>query len=264
VVAEDGTVISKMTQFLGEFYERFFTVNPSGKRLFENKGLHVQGRALVKMMALIVKGIDDHQLITNTLFMLGGRHVIYGVDPADFTAFSNAMCDTVASVVGRTICTPEARDAWFKVLMEISAMMQDAGKKIQNSLVRGSVWRKVGRNSKWKKSDIATSLDTLFVYKKSTDPNKLRCTFLLKDVHEVEITPEQVQQPTQFGFYLDLSGGFDNCYFGVETRLERVQWMEQIQWRTAALQRVFKDSIAEASEDGNTNVLGKSFKKQKC
>lgn len=63
------------------FYPKFFAVNPAGRRLFEDSGIKIQGRALVRMVAVVVKNIDNGKALKEviptlgTLFLLGSYSI---------------------------------------------------------------------------------------------------------------------------------------------------------------------------------------------
>eukprot|EP01125_Pyxidicula_operculata_P003415 TRINITY_DN1418_c0_g1_i2.p1 TRINITY_DN1418_c0_g1~~TRINITY_DN1418_c0_g1_i2.p1 ORF type:complete len:579 (-),score=119.61 TRINITY_DN1418_c0_g1_i2:706-2442(-) len=130
---ETGGQEMAFTKFFEEFYRRFFTINPSGRRLFGDISLQQQGRALIKMLAMIIKSLDSPDLFINTVYSLGGRHEIYRVEPNDYVTFANTICETL-QVILEGSCTTEVKDSWFKIMMELSAMMQSAGKKIKSEV----------------------------------------------------------------------------------------------------------------------------------
>jgi hemoglobin-like flavoprotein len=53
------------------FYEILFRTHPQVKKLFEDKGMQVQARALMQMMNVLVKSIDDTSKLTPLLKKLG-------------------------------------------------------------------------------------------------------------------------------------------------------------------------------------------------
>lgn len=61
-----------------DFYAKLFEINPAGKRLFESTGLKAQGRALVSMIGMVVRCLDDFSTFSSHIRELGGRHKIYG------------------------------------------------------------------------------------------------------------------------------------------------------------------------------------------
>src|SRR5439155_18385100 len=60
------------------FYDRLFTVDPSLRVLFKGD-LKQQGRKLMHMIGVLVKGLDNLQQMMPMLEELGRRHVMYGV-----------------------------------------------------------------------------------------------------------------------------------------------------------------------------------------
>lgn len=100
-----------------DFYFRFFAADPTGKRLFENSGLKAQGRALVSMIGMIVRCLDDFSEFTIHIQRLGGRHNIYGVKQKDYSIFSKILSETIADLtVGSSELEPsDVQSAWCKV-----------------------------------------------------------------------------------------------------------------------------------------------------
>eukprot|EP01125_Pyxidicula_operculata_P010209 TRINITY_DN335_c0_g1_i5.p1 TRINITY_DN335_c0_g1~~TRINITY_DN335_c0_g1_i5.p1 ORF type:complete len:475 (-),score=89.59 TRINITY_DN335_c0_g1_i5:2418-3842(-) len=255
VSAQVGGVERAITRFFEEFYKNFFEKNPSGKRLFESESMAVQGRALVKMLAMIVKSLDDPADLMHTISILGGRHEIYGVEPSDYIAFANAMGDTLEQVLGSTLCTTEMKDAWFKVLTELSTLMQDAGKKLKHSNVSGFLIRKIRKASEWKRSAVSLSLDTLYIYK-DDKMNKLRSSYPLSEVNAIEImnTDGDVELASKYGFVIELSNYRQPyLFFCAETQEDLVKWIEELNWRVQAVARVYKE---EAGDDSESTSVG--------
>jgi hypothetical protein len=83
-----------------EFFHVFFLENPAGRRLFEHSGLQVQGRALVSMIGMIIKSLEDFATFSGLVVQLGGRHEIYGVNVADYECFARVLSQTVGRLVG--------------------------------------------------------------------------------------------------------------------------------------------------------------------
>jgi len=210
----------------------------------------VQSRAMVKMMSMIVKLLDSPDDLTKVVNQLGGRHEIYGVTPSDYLAFANAMCETFLIVLKKEFPS-EARDSWFKVLMEISAMMQVAGKATK--AFEGILHRKSGRNEReWKKTLVRLSLDTLYIYR-DDKPTKLRASVPLGHVNSIDIVVPgaEVELPTDHAIVIESSNlQLPVLYLGMDTKASCLEWIEQLNWRVQAVARVFKHD--EASSESNS------------
>jgi len=226
----------------------------------------VQGRALMKMISMIVKSLDNSTDLQKTIYTLGGRHEIYGVTPADYIEFSNAMCDTVETVLGKAICTPEIRDSWFKILTELSVMMQGAARMIKSEPINSVVYRKFHKTTtSWKKSAISITIDSFYIYKEEK-LGKLRSSYSLSEVNGIELlSPDgEIETKTPFGFSIELSS-YRQPYLFIccETRVEMNRLMEEFSWRTAAVLRVMKEDDDSESSASADKKASKSYKENK-
>lgn len=91
-------------------------------------GLKAQGRALVSMIGMIVRCLDDFSAFTEHIqrlgmssfgppHELGGRHNIYGVQQKDYVIFSQILSETIADLTSGTaeMDTGEVQATWNKV-----------------------------------------------------------------------------------------------------------------------------------------------------
>jgi len=113
-VSEGGMTKSGIGILFELFYAKFFEADPTGKRLFENSGLKTQGRALVQMIGMIVRALDDFAAFTLQIQRLGGRHNIYGVKAKDYQVFGDILSMTISDVSdgGEGLIKKEVKDAW--------------------------------------------------------------------------------------------------------------------------------------------------------
>lgn len=58
--------------------------------------------------------------------LLGGRHLIYGVQDDEYQLFAHAMCDTFKFILGKNFTEQMAR-AWNETLMALAGLMKEAG-----------------------------------------------------------------------------------------------------------------------------------------
>eukprot|EP01124_Arcella_intermedia_P025654 TRINITY_DN4634_c0_g2_i3.p1 TRINITY_DN4634_c0_g2~~TRINITY_DN4634_c0_g2_i3.p1 ORF type:complete len:724 (-),score=182.35 TRINITY_DN4634_c0_g2_i3:11-2140(-) len=165
------------------FYKNFFQENPSGKRLFDTDSFETLCLSLKRMLDHIVRCLSNQTDLQRILNSLGGRHEIYGVGLSDYDTFNRTLCDTLEHA-NPTIFTPEAKSAWSNVLTKISTLMYNAGKVHKSLVLKTTVFRKLQKNSQWKKSVLSLSLDTLYLYQDETS-SKLRSTFQLTDVTSI-------------------------------------------------------------------------------
>jgi len=105
------------------FYMRLFAMDPSLRELFHGE-IGRQGRNLVKMLDTLVGSLDRLDTLLPVLRELGARHRQYGVHPADYEIFGQALQWTLQRVLGMEL-SPEAEDAWMEVYRLFADAMQD-------------------------------------------------------------------------------------------------------------------------------------------
>jgi hemoglobin-like flavoprotein len=92
------------------FYRRLFELDPTLRPLFKGD-LEEQGRKLMDMLRLAVKGLDRMEALLPALAMLGIRHASYGVKERDYETVGEALFWTLEQGLGPSL-TPEIREAW--------------------------------------------------------------------------------------------------------------------------------------------------------
>lgn len=241
-------ISTDMDHFCKEFYRRFFKVNPSGLRLFEEQSMASQRRALTSMLATIISSLDDPKSLMSTIESLGGRHIIYGVEASDYKCFIDTICETIESEIS-TKFTPEIHHSWMLIMNEISLMLQYFGEKIKTEGFRSLLNRKF-KEGKWKKSMVSLTLESIFIYQ-SEKTNKLRSSYALNDILVVEPYDTTANQGlSKYGFTIELSDGKTIIYFACATIDLQKQWINELSWRIKAHQRIFREDDA-ASESSN-------------
>eukprot|EP01127_Copromyxa_protea_P005913 TRINITY_DN15742_c0_g1_i1.p1 TRINITY_DN15742_c0_g1~~TRINITY_DN15742_c0_g1_i1.p1 ORF type:complete len:423 (-),score=67.71 TRINITY_DN15742_c0_g1_i1:165-1325(-) len=125
--------ISGFTKLFEDFYERLFAVNPTARRLFEHTGMEVQGRALANIISVILNSSTNMESLQQELIILGGIHMIYGIQATDYQTFANCLCDTLAQLLGDQDFDATTRDTWFRVTMNLAAIFLDAGSEIEKA-----------------------------------------------------------------------------------------------------------------------------------
>lgn len=95
------------------FYDRLFILDPSLRRLFKND-MQDQGRKLMQMLAVAVRGLEDLGRLVAAVRALGARHSGYGVTAGHYSTVASALLWTLEQGLGDAF-TPEARDAWTTV-----------------------------------------------------------------------------------------------------------------------------------------------------
>jgi hemoglobin-like flavoprotein len=103
------------------FYERLFELNPKLRHLFKGD-LKEQGRKLMQMLAVVVKGLDRPNELVVAAQALGQRHVAYGVKDEDYETVGAALLWTLAKGLGAAF-TAEVKDAWAAAYKLLTAAM---------------------------------------------------------------------------------------------------------------------------------------------
>jgi hemoglobin-like flavoprotein len=92
------------------FYSRLFELDPTLRPLFKGD-MEEQGRKLMEMLTLAVKGLDRPEALLPALTLLGRRHAGYGVKEHDYETVGEALLWTLEQRLGPSF-TPEVREAW--------------------------------------------------------------------------------------------------------------------------------------------------------
>jgi len=92
------------------FYRRLFELDPALRPLFKGE-MEEQGRKLMDMLGLAVKGLDRPEALLPALATMGRRHAGYGVKEQDYETVGEALLWTLEQGLGPGF-TPEIREAW--------------------------------------------------------------------------------------------------------------------------------------------------------
>jgi hemoglobin-like flavoprotein len=95
------------------FYARLFELDPTLERLFAGD-MEAQGRKLMQMLAVAVRGLDRPDELVPAARALGQRHVGYGVRDEHYATVGSALLWTLEYGLDEAF-TPEVRDAWAAV-----------------------------------------------------------------------------------------------------------------------------------------------------
>jgi hemoglobin-like flavoprotein len=104
------------------FYARLFELDPSLRMLFRGD-MREQGRKLMQMLTVAVRGLDNLEAVAPAVQALGRRHAAYGVQPEHFDTVGAALLWTLAQGLGPAFTT-EVRDAWAAVYELLSSVMR--------------------------------------------------------------------------------------------------------------------------------------------
>jgi len=85
-----------------------------------------QGRKLMEILELAVKGLDRLEALMPALVTLGIRHTSYGVKERDYETGGEALLWTLEQGLGPNF-TPEVREAWTALYRVVVSAMCTAG-----------------------------------------------------------------------------------------------------------------------------------------
>ena len=106
------------------FYRRLFELDPTLQPLFKGD-MNEQGRKLMEMLRLAVKGLDRPEALLPALAALGRRHAGYGVNKHDYETVGEALLWTLKQGLGPSF-TPDVREAWEAVYGFVAGAMREA------------------------------------------------------------------------------------------------------------------------------------------
>ena len=110
------------------FYDRLVEMDPSLRPLFRID-LKDQGRKLMQIIEVAVKGLDHIEALLPALEQLGQRHTIYGVRKEHYETGGAALLWTLERGLGPDF-TPEVKEAWAAVYCLLTDVMQHGAETV--------------------------------------------------------------------------------------------------------------------------------------
>lgn len=127
LVQESWAMVEPIADAAAElFYGRLFESAPEVKPLFSGD-MKSQGRKLMAMITVAVKGLSNLESIVPAVQDLGKRHVKYDVKEEHYAVVGSSLLWTLEKGLGDAF-TPETKDAWATVYGVLSSTMIDAAK----------------------------------------------------------------------------------------------------------------------------------------
>ncbi|MBK9162397.1 MAG: hemin receptor [Acidobacteria bacterium] len=108
------------------FYGRLFEIDPALRGLFKGD-LGEQGKKLMQMIGVAVKGLDRLNEIVPAVRSLGARHAGYGVEDSHYETVGSALLWTLAQGLGSDF-TSETEEAWAAAYTILAETMKDASR----------------------------------------------------------------------------------------------------------------------------------------
>ena len=112
------------------FYARLFGLDPSVKRLFKSD-MTEQGKRLMAMISVAVKGLDHIEDLVPAVQDLGRRHAGYGVQQDHYATVGVALLGTLEEALGDEF-TSEVKEAWSSVYEILATTIIDAAASAQD------------------------------------------------------------------------------------------------------------------------------------
>ncbi|HEY0944386.1 MAG TPA: globin family protein [Opitutaceae bacterium] len=106
------------------FYGRLFELDPALKPLFTSD-ITEQGKKLMQMITLAVRGLDNLEQLVPAVQQLGRRHVGYGVKDEHYATVAAALLWTLEKGLGDAF-TAEVKEAWVVVYTILADTMKGA------------------------------------------------------------------------------------------------------------------------------------------
>jgi hemoglobin-like flavoprotein len=106
------------------FYGRLFELDPQLRGLFKSDPKE-QGRKLMTMIGVAVRGLNNLPALVPAVQNLGRRHVGYGVESSHYATVGSALLWTLEQGLGPAF-TPEVESAWTETYTLLSETMKEA------------------------------------------------------------------------------------------------------------------------------------------
>jgi len=117
-----ATLVPIADQAAALFYRRLFEMDPSLRPLFTSD-LGEQGKKLMTMIGVAVKGLDTLDELVPAVKNLGRRHAGYGVTDAHYETVGGALLWTLEKGLGSAF-TPDVKAAWTTVYTVLATTMK--------------------------------------------------------------------------------------------------------------------------------------------
>ena len=115
------------------FYRHLFALDPSLRPMFRGD-MKEQGEKLMKILAVVVRGLDRIEALLPAVRSLGQRHVRHGVQAAHYDTFAAALLATLREGLG-AIFTDEVKAAWTAAYTALAGVMLEAASHVAQERV---------------------------------------------------------------------------------------------------------------------------------
>lgn len=111
------------------FYGRLFELDPSLRPMFKTD-IKEQGRKLMTMIGVAVKGLSDLDSIVGAVQDMGKRHAGYGVKDEHYDTVATALLWTLEKGLEDAF-TDEVKAAWVETYTLLATTMKEAAKEVE-------------------------------------------------------------------------------------------------------------------------------------
>jgi hemoglobin-like flavoprotein len=105
------------------FYGMLFEQTPGVRKMFQNASMPEQGGKLLQLVAYVVDGLGQWDVLVGRVEELGAQHVGYGVQADHYAAVGTALVTTLRTVLGDAF-SAEAEEAWEELYTDLSLVME--------------------------------------------------------------------------------------------------------------------------------------------
>lgn len=106
------------------FYQELFNIDPGLRAMFQGN-MKEQGRKLLGALAMIVRNLENADVIVPAAEKLAVKHLDYGVTSEHYTLVGNALLRTLKKGLGADF-TAEVRAAWVAAYQLLADVMRAA------------------------------------------------------------------------------------------------------------------------------------------
>jgi hemoglobin-like flavoprotein len=125
LVQESWTLVEPIADTAAAlFYGRLFELDPSLRPMFRGD-LKEQGKKLMQMLTVVVRGLDRLDQLVPAVEALGRRHAGYGVRDEHYHTVATALLWTLGQGLGDAFTAP-VKAAWVEAYTLLATVMQRA------------------------------------------------------------------------------------------------------------------------------------------
>jgi len=226
-----------------KFYQAFFNLDKTARRLFQGRSLEKQSRSLMKVIKMIMDTLEDPTTMLPYVQRLGARHLIYGVYPKDFQSWAIAFTQTLAEYIPN-IMTAHLKEAWFVLITKLGHTMTESYDKISQGIKC-----KLGKTTDKDKKKLYCLLthQSLSIFKDEELTKEIN-TIWFKWVTDIDVVHAE-KHIKNFTYSFAISLGDIKFHYGVESRDDFDWWIDELGERIAAHHHI-------ADEDENSDLSG--------